>query len=77
MADAVCLSHMIGDYRGNLEQALEAYRSRRVIRTARVKLQSRAIGERVYHPRAKSSDDWYDALARLYSGTGLEEKYAA
>ncbi len=83
MEDAVCLSHMMEAYRGDAEKAFEAYRSRRVIRTARVQLQSRAIGEHVYHPagahalvrnaimRAKTSENWYDDLAWLYGGTGL------
>jgi hypothetical protein len=49
-----------------------------------VQLQSRAVGEHVYHPAgahprrrdanmsATSSGDWYDALAWLYGGTGLD-----
>jgi salicylate hydroxylase len=55
-----------------------------VLRTARVQLQSRAIGEHVYHPAgahallrnavmsAKSQEEWRDTLAWLYGGTGLE-----
>ena len=66
------------------EPALEAYRAQRVVRTARVQLQSRAIGEHIYHPagahaqvrnaimRAKTSEDYYGHLAWLYGGTGLE-----
>ena len=54
------------------------------VRTARVQLQSRAIGEHIYHPagahaqvrnaimRAKTSEDYYGHLAWLYGGTGLE-----
>lgn len=83
MEDAVCLSHMMEAHRGDAETAFEAYRSRRVIRTARVQLQSRAMGEHIYHPagahalvrnaimRAKTSENWYDDLAWLYGGTGL------
>jgi 3-hydroxybenzoate 6-monooxygenase len=85
MEDAVCLAHML-DLHGpdGVEAALEAYRAQRLLRTARVQLQSRAIGEHVYHPAgahaqlrnaimsAKSSEDWYDALAWLYGGTGLD-----
>ena len=64
--------------------ALEAYRSQRVLRTARVQLQSRAIGEHIYHPSgahallrneimsAKKPEQWYDGLAWLYGGTGLD-----
>ena len=54
-----------------------------MVRTARVQLQSRAIGEHIYHPagahaqlrnaimRAKTSEDFYDRVAWLYGGPGL------
>jgi salicylate hydroxylase len=83
MEDAVCLSHSIGEYSDDLEKALKAYQSQRVLRTARVQLQSRALGDHVYHPsgahaalrnaimRSKSSEDWYKDLAWIYGGTGL------
>ena len=86
MEDAVCLSHMVAAHPGRIEEALDAYRSRRVLRTARVQLQSRAIGEHVYHPagahaqlrnavmRAKTQKQWYDTLQWLYGGNGLDEK---
>ncbi|WP_315832045.1 3-hydroxybenzoate 6-monooxygenase [Bradyrhizobium prioriisuperbiae] len=83
MEDAVCLSHMLEQHPDDQAAALEAYRKQRVVRTARVQLQSRAIGEHIYHPagahaavrneimRAKTSEDFYDHLAWLYGGTGL------
>ena len=83
LEDAVCLSHMLSSF-DDPERALEAYRAQRVVRTARVQLQSRAIGEHIYHPagahaqvrnaimRAKTSEDYYGHLAWLYGGTGLE-----
>jgi 3-hydroxybenzoate 6-monooxygenase len=86
MEDAVCLSHSVGEHPVDLEKALEAYRSRRFLRTARVQLLSRAMGEHVYHPagahaalrnaimRSKTSSDWYADLAWLYGGTGLIDK---
>jgi salicylate hydroxylase len=64
--------------------ALERYRAQRFLRTARVQLQSRAIGEHIYHPSgeharlrnaimgAKNSEDYYRDLAWLYGGTGLK-----
>jgi salicylate hydroxylase len=83
MEDAVCLSHSVGKHSDNLEKALKAYQLRRVLRTARVQLQSRAMGDHVYHPsgahaalrnaimRSKTSEDWYRDLAWLYGGSGL------
>jgi 3-hydroxybenzoate 6-monooxygenase len=86
MEDAVCLAHMMGGHPGRIEAALEAYRQQRLLRTARVQLQSRAIGEHIYHPSgaharlrnaimsAKTAEDWYDSLAWLYGGTGLDRR---
>jgi salicylate hydroxylase len=83
LEDAVCLSHMLAAHPGEYETALESYRQQRVVRASRVQLQSRAIGEHIYHPggahalvrnaimRAKTSEDYYDDLAWLYGGTGL------
>ena len=82
MEDAVCLAAMIGAH-DRVEDALEAYRQRRMLRTARVQLQSRAIGEHIYHPSgahalmrntilsAKTPAQVYDDLAWLYGGSGL------
>jgi salicylate hydroxylase len=86
MEDAVCLAHMMAAHPDRTEQALQAYRDRRMLRTARVQLQSRALGDHVYHPagphadlrnaimRNKTQADWYEDLAWLYGSTGLEEK---
>jgi len=82
MEDAVCLSHMLANHDDHAK-ALEDYRARRFPRTARVQLLSRAIGEHIYHPAgeharlrnaimgAKSQDEWREAIAWLYGGTGL------
>jgi 3-hydroxybenzoate 6-monooxygenase len=87
LEDAVCIAQMIAAHPGNIEAGLEAYRARRVLRTARVQLQSRAIGEHIYHPagphaalrnaimRAKTSEQWYDTLAWLYGGDALNATY--
>ena len=84
MEDAVCLGHMLATHPARTEAALEAYRAQRLLRTARVQLMSRAIGEHIYHPAgvhallrnavmsAKSSADWYEVVAWLYGGTGLD-----
>jgi salicylate hydroxylase len=83
MEDAVCISHMTQRFEGDFARAFAAYQAQRVLRATRVQLQSRAIGEHVYHPdgahaalrnaimRARSADDWYDSLAWLYGGSGL------
>ncbi len=85
LEDAVCLSHMLASHPGRVEEALKLYCARRVLRTSRVQLQSRALGEHVYHPagahadlrnavmRGRSQTEWYDALQWLYGSTGLGE----
>jgi salicylate hydroxylase len=79
MEDAVCLARMMADH-DVPETALRAYNAARALRTARVQLQSRAVGEHIYHPagahaalrnavmRAKSQAEWRDTLAWLYGG---------
>ncbi len=83
LEDAVCLSHMLSAYPDDHATALQHYLSQRFERTARIQLQSRAIGEHIYHPdgeharlrnaimSAKTSDDYYRDLEWLYGGTGL------
>ncbi|MEZ5870483.1 MAG: 3-hydroxybenzoate 6-monooxygenase [Nitratireductor sp.] len=84
MEDAVCLSAEMEAGSGDVERVLQGYQQRRRLRTARVQLQSREIGQHVYHPagahaelrntvmKAKSADDWYDIIEWLYGSTGLE-----
>ena len=83
MEDAVCISDLAEKHVGDFARVFEAYRQQRVLRATRVQLQSRAIGEHIYHPsgahaalrnaimRAKTPDDWFDTLAWLYGGSGL------
>jgi 2-polyprenyl-6-methoxyphenol hydroxylase-like FAD-dependent oxidoreductase len=83
MEDAVCLADSIART-DSLESGLETYRKRRVLRTARVQLMSRAMGDHVYHPAgphaalrnslmgAKSQEQWLDTLQWLYGGNGLD-----
>jgi 3-hydroxybenzoate 6-monooxygenase len=87
LEDAVCLSEALSNFEDSA-QALEHYRAQRVLRTAHVQLQSRAIGEHIYHPTgahaklrnqlmgAKTSEDFYEHLAWLYGGTGLAGRRA-
>jgi len=84
MEDAVCLAHTLADHPGRIEAGLEAYRTRRLLRTTRLQLMSRAMGEHVYHPEgphaalrnaimsAKSQAEWYATLDWLYGGSGLD-----
>jgi salicylate hydroxylase len=84
LEDAVCLSHEMAAQPDDPTGALEAYRRQRVLRTARIQLMSRAVGDHVYHPAGahaklrnaimsvKSDADWHDTLAWLYGGTGLD-----
>ena len=83
MEDAVCLGHMVAEC-DDLGTALENYRARRVVRTARVAMGSRLIGDYIYHPdgaaalvrnavmSARTPEEWYDRLQWLYAGNGLE-----
>ncbi len=83
MEDAVCLADSLSGHDGAIEQGLANYRDRRVLRTARLQLTSRAMGDHVCHPdgphaalrnaimSAKSQDEWLDTLEWLYGGNGL------
>ncbi len=89
MEDAVCLASEIETGPDDMERALTRYNARRKLRTARVQLQSREIGEHVYHPagahaelrnavmRARSPEEWYDVIDWLYGSTGLEGAVSA
>jgi len=83
MEDAVCLADSLAGT-DTLEAGLARYRDRRVLRTTRLQLMSRAMGDHVYHPAgphaalrnaimtAKSQDEWLDSLEWLYGGNGLD-----
>ena len=83
MEDAVCLADSLAKT-DTLERGLMAYRDRRVLRTARLQLMSRAMGDHVCHPAgphaalrnaimsAKSQAEWLDTLEWLYGGNGLD-----
>jgi len=89
MEDAVALAHEIAAAGGDAAAALPAYAARRRLRTARVQLQSREIGQHIYHPagahaalrnavmRAKSPAEWYDAVDWLYGSSGVEGAISA
>jgi 3-hydroxybenzoate 6-monooxygenase len=89
LEDAVCLSHCLAQQPDDVERALASYTAQRLVRTAHVQLQSRALGEHIYHPAgahakvrnaimsAKTSEDYYGHLAWLYGGTGLSVDQSA
>lgn len=89
MEDGVCISHEVAAANGDLAVAFEQYRKRRVHRTARIQIQSRMIGDHIYHPdgghaalrnaimRSMSPTDYYDNLQWLYGGSGLTEDSSA
>jgi 3-hydroxybenzoate 6-monooxygenase len=89
MEDAVCLAHEMGKTPDNIPTVLESYRFKRVHRTARVQIQSRMMGDHIYHPagghaalrnamlRAMTIEDYYDSLQWLYGGSGLAEGASA
>src|SRR5262249_39350194 len=52
LEDAVCLAEEFAEHDGAAEAALSAYAAQRIVRTARGQLQSRALGEHIYHPSA-------------------------
>jgi 2-polyprenyl-6-methoxyphenol hydroxylase-like FAD-dependent oxidoreductase len=81
MEDGVCLADALASH-DTLAAGLENYRARRVLRTARVQLMSRAMGDHVYHPAGphaslrtelmsrKSQPEWLETLDWLYGGNG-------
>jgi salicylate hydroxylase len=83
MEDAVCLADSLAKT-DTLESGLETYRARRMLRTTRVQLMSRAMGDHVYHPAgphaalrnaimsARSQEEWYATIDWLYGGSGLD-----
>ncbi len=85
MEDGVCLSHEVEANSGDLSKAFETYRQKRVHRTARIQIQSRMIGDHIYHPdgghaalrnaimRKMTPTDWYDNFEWLYGPTGQAE----
>ena len=78
MEDAVCLASCFDHYRDDVESALNKYQAQRIVRTTRIQIGSRLIGEYVYHPERAvaavrnqsmsdlSPEQWCDRLEWLY-----------
>lgn len=79
MEDSVILSVECGATPDDLAGALRRYQDRRRLRTARVQLQAREVGNHIYHPagahaalrnqimKAKTPDNWYDIVDWMYA----------
>ncbi len=89
MEDAVALSHCVEHFGDDIGNALQRYQEMRRVRTARVQMNSRLIGEYIYHPdgakaavrnsvmRSMTAGDWYRQLDWLYGSNGLESADAS
>jgi salicylate hydroxylase len=79
MEDGVVLGAMLASHATDVPAALKAYNAARAVRTARVQMGSRLMGEYVYHPggakaavrnaalQAMSPTEFHDEFAWLYS----------
>lgn len=87
MEDGVALAVAL-DGAVNVEAALAQYQAMRLTRTARVQMNSRLIGDYIYHPddakaavrneimQSMSAQDWYDQLTWIYGSNGLPPEVA-
>ena len=81
MEDAVCLAHEVERFSGDIEKAFPSYLDKRLVRTTRVQVGSRVVGEHIYHPdgahaktrnailRSLSTQDMHDRMGWLYGWT--------
>lgn len=85
MEDSVILSVECGATPDNLPCALRRYQDRRRLRTARVQLQSREVGDHIYHPAGahaalrnqimcdKTPSQWFDVVDWMYAADDVLE----
>jgi salicylate hydroxylase len=78
LEDAVCLMQEVGAVSGDLPRAFQRYQDRRITRTARIVLSSRALGKYWYHAegverlvrndmlRGRTAEDFYNGLDWIY-----------
>lgn len=83
MEDSVILSVECGATPDDLPGALRRYQDRRRLRTARVQLQAREVGNHIYHPdgahaalrnqimQAKTPAQWYDVVDWMYAAEDI------
>ena len=83
----MCLGHMmdlhVNQKDGRIEDAFVAYNKQRLVRTARIQMGSRMLGQYIFHPdgaqadvrnaymRGMSAEDYYNELQWLYGASGL------
>ncbi|WP_150295125.1 3-hydroxybenzoate 6-monooxygenase [Sphingobium estronivorans] len=83
MEDAVVLAIECAASPDDIPSAFQRYQARRSLRTARVVLQSRQVGDHIYHPsgahaalrnqimQAKTPEDWFETLDWLYAAEDI------
>jgi len=84
LEDAVCLSEILGNHPDNLDAALTRYRDTRLVRTARIQIGSRQLGDNWFHVDGvhrklrneimgnMSAEDYYNHLGWLYGHKASE-----
>jgi 3-hydroxybenzoate 6-monooxygenase len=84
LEDAVCLSEILGNHPDNLDAALTRYRDTRLVRTARIQIGSRQLGDNWFHVDGvhrmlrneimgkMSAEDYYNQLGWLYGHKASE-----
>lgn len=87
MEDGVALAFAL-EASEDVDAALIHYQNMRATRTARVQMNSRLIGDYIYHPddakaavrdeimQGMSAQDWYDKLTWIYGSNGLPQDSA-
>jgi len=85
MEDAVCLGHVMSGAGGDIAQGFSRYTARRIVRTTRVQLYSRLIGDHIYHPsgasavarnsalKSMSTERLFSHIDWLYGATALDD----
>ena len=72
LEDAVCLSEFIGDHPENFDTALLRYRDSRLVRTARIQIGSRQLGDNWFHVEGIHSKLRNEIMGRM----SVEEYYS-
>jgi salicylate hydroxylase len=68
MEDGMCLARALGRSSSDVVKALDVYRQERLVRTTRVQLGSRLIGDHIFHPAGAH------ALARNATLSAMDDR---